>query len=403
MKSAQTKALDIYHKKTVELTLAGASLTFAVSQTLFSSHQIDIGSLHLLKTLTDISANRILDLGCGYGPIGLALGRLNPAARLQLVDRDALAIDFCRHNAALNQISHLQVYGSLGYDSVSARDFDLIVSNIPGKAGDSVIRALLHGARQHLAEGGRVAVVVVAPLEAMVREALAKPGIETVYQESTSAHAIFHYCFTDPSPDSAVPTALEEGAYHREKLTFVLDDLELPMRTAQGLPEFDTLSHVTELLIKSLRELEGEAFERVTVFNPGQGHVSMVVRRLLAPKSLDLADRDLLSLRYSALNLAEDGAVPNAVHSHHQVALLPPTTAPDLLVGRLREDEGPEAMAYGLAQAASRMRTGSRILVAGGSTPVTRLMKSRQVGRHARVVKRKRRKGGISTLLLERR
>ncbi|MBN1250313.1 MAG: methyltransferase, partial [Anaerolineae bacterium] len=94
--------LDAYLKKTVGLSIAGEQLEFAVSQTLFSSHQIDIGSAHLLKTLPLDQIrddSRILDLGCGYGPLGLTLGRLKPGAQVHLVDRDALAVEFTQANA----------------------------------------------------------------------------------------------------------------------------------------------------------------------------------------------------------------------------------------------------------------------------------------------------------------
>lgn len=158
--------LNTYLKKTVRLSMAGEHLEFAVSQTLFSSHQVDIGSLHLLKTLQAHRLKdgaRILDLGCGYGPLGLTLARLNRGAQVHLVDRDALAVEFTQHNAVRLGLADVQVYGSLGYDDVRGREFDLIVSNIPGKAGASVIQAMLLGARAYLTDDGMASVVVVLP------------------------------------------------------------------------------------------------------------------------------------------------------------------------------------------------------------------------------------------------
>ena len=138
-------------KKTVDFRYAGTTLQFAVAQSLFSSHQIDIGTQHLLKSLVciDLShARKILDLGCGYGPLGLALAQLAPESEIHLVDRDALAAAFARHNGALNNIPNVTAYGSLGYDDVMERGFDVVVSNIPGKAGESVIRDLLFRAER---------------------------------------------------------------------------------------------------------------------------------------------------------------------------------------------------------------------------------------------------------------
>ncbi len=116
--------LKPYLKKDVAITMAGQRIEFAVSQTLFSSHQVDIGSAHLLKTLPlDLIGDkaRILDLGCGYGPLGLTLARLRPGAEVHMVDRDALAVDFTAFNAHRLGLSNATAYGSLGYDDVELR------------------------------------------------------------------------------------------------------------------------------------------------------------------------------------------------------------------------------------------------------------------------------------------
>ncbi len=406
-----TGNLDVYVKKTVNLSLARESLEFAVSQSLFSSHQVDLGTMHLLRTLQDRELQdgaKILDLGCGYGPLGLTLGRLNPGTQVHLVDRDALAVTFSKHNARTLLPSGEELeggnavaYGSLGYDDVRARDFDLIVSNIPGKAGTSVIRAMLLDAKAFLAPRGMAAVVVVSPLEALVSEILADPGIEVLLHQTTSAYAIFHYRFVSPDVGPTWTGGLQRGIYDREELTFLLDDLTFPMHTAYGLPEFDTLSFESRLLIKALGDLKEERPRTVTVFNPGQGHVPVVLWRLLSPQAVDLVDRDLLSLRYARMNLSRNGCKAGSIRIHHQIDLLPAGEAPDLIVGLLREEEGPEAIERALAQAGSALHPGAHILVAGGSTPITRVLKSPEIGRYLRPVKRKRSKGN-STVLLQR-
>ena len=127
-------------------------LKFRVSQALFSSHQIDTGTQRLLKTVLDFpfdEGGKILDLGCGYGPIGLTLAKRNPGSFVHMVDRDILAVDYARQNGILNGLDNCIAYGSLGYDDVTEHDFDLIISNIPGKAGETVITALLEDARYY--------------------------------------------------------------------------------------------------------------------------------------------------------------------------------------------------------------------------------------------------------------
>src|SRR5207302_10749992 len=117
-------------------------------------------------------SSRVLDLGCGYGPIGLALKMLNPARSLDMVDRDALALDFSRRNAARNGLSDVEVYASLGWSQVRRSDHDLVVSNLPAKAGERAIQHFLLDARDHLKPGGTVAVVVIARLDELVSRLL---------------------------------------------------------------------------------------------------------------------------------------------------------------------------------------------------------------------------------------
>jgi hypothetical protein len=86
---------DAYFKKIVELHIAGTALRFRVAQDLFSSHEVDEGTRLLLRSLTGSDApafRRVLDLGCGYGPVGLTLKKLDERRTVHLVDRDALAV-----------------------------------------------------------------------------------------------------------------------------------------------------------------------------------------------------------------------------------------------------------------------------------------------------------------------
>ena len=78
--------------------------------------------------------SKILDLGCGYGPIGLTLKALRPESAVHMTDPDALAVAYSRRNAEINRLDGVKIYGSLDYDSITERDFDLVISNIPGKA-----------------------------------------------------------------------------------------------------------------------------------------------------------------------------------------------------------------------------------------------------------------------------
>lgn len=400
--------LDPYTKKTVDFRYAGTTLQFAVAQSLFSSHRVDIGTDHLLKSLVDVDlshARKILDLGCGYGPLGLALAQLAPNSEIHLVDRDALAVAFAQHNSALNNIPSVRAYGSLGYDDVKGRDFDVIVSNIPGKAGESVVRSFLLGAERVVLRDGIIAVVVVSPLEELVEETLSTPGIETLLHRTTAAHAVFHYRFTGEQDRPAMSLSWNDGLYDRATIRFILDETTLRLRTMRGLAEFDTLSYATILAYKALQDpilqgLDDDQGERLCVFNPGQGILPVLLWRRFAPLRLDLVGRDLLALRTSRQNLIDNGCSQDVIGLHHETAFVPEGSHPTLVVGALRKDEGPDAVERSLVTAAIRLTRGHRILVVGGSTPITRLLKSKDVRRHLRALKRKRGKGNSTALFV---
>jgi 16S rRNA (guanine1207-N2)-methyltransferase len=397
---------DVYFKKLVSLKHGGQDLELRVAQDLFSSHQVDVGTRRLLRSLSraDTAAlSKVLDLGCGYGPLGLALKSEEPDCGVHLVDRDALALSYARQNARLNGLEDVEVYGSLGYDEVTFQDFDLIVSNIPGKVGTAVIEALLRDAVHYLQPDGWVALVIVAPLAPLVDQVLAQPGFEVLLREERSGHAVFHYRFTQEAHQSPRPegTAFERGLYDRAEVRVEFEGLSFGMRTVWGLPEFDTLSYRTEMLVERLQAVERRA-ERVLVFNPGQGHVPVAVWELDHPRVLTLVDRDLLALRASERNLLEKGLPTTALSLFHQPELDVDSGPYDLIAGVLREEEGREVLAFHLEEAAAQLAEGGRVLLAGTSTPITRLEKEARSRKLLRVLDR-RKERGRSLLVLERR
>ena len=391
---------DAFFKKLVSLRCAGQTLHFRVSQDLFSSHQVDFGTGFLLRTLVPSEHapfRKVLDLGCGYGAIGLALKKAFGESSVHMVDRDALAVEYSRQNAELNGLSDVEVYGSLGYDDVRAEDFDLITCNIPGKAGEPVISHLLRDAADYLRPGGMVAVVVVTPLEAAVEQALTgTPDVDIIFRGARSGHAVFHYRFTDNrrGADRSRMSALDRGVYHRTKETFSYQGLEYPMQTARGLPEFDSRSYHTELLLEGIRGLRNQSAKRVVVFNPGPGHVPVVLSGLLKPDDIVLVDRDLLSLRYSRNNLALNGWPAERVTLAHQVGIaLEDGEQADIIAGTLQENEGTEALTLTARQATDQLSQDGVFLLSAGSTAVTRVEGMIRTRNQLRIQGRKRWKG----------
>jgi len=375
--SAKLPAEDVHYKKTIVFNFWKKSLKFRTSQELFSSHIVDQGTQFLLRTIVEAGYQplKVLDLGCGYGPAGLTLKKLFPGCEVHLVDRDALALEYTRQNAAINGLDGIKVYPSLGYDDIESGAFDLIVSNIPGKAGEPVISSLLEDARFLLGPSGIAAVVVVSPLEEIVKNTIQKmPGAEILLERSRPEHKVFHYRFIDCEP-SPHPGAFDSGVYRRKSLDFRSGDVAYHMGTVWNIPEFDSLDHRTEILLEYLRNLNIPRPETVSVFNPGQGHVPVVLGICLKPGLIEICDRDLLALRCSRLNLVNNRFPEDRIKLVHATG----TGGGEkiaLAAGLLREEEGPKANLLAVYQTGTRLTAGGILALAASSTAVARLTAS---------------------------
>ena len=154
----------------LDADLPGARLRLHTTWGLFSPREVDAGSRLLLEHL-DVRADEVaLDLGCGYGPLGLAIARQAPAGRVQLVDRDFVAVDYARANARRNALDNVEVYLSNGFGAVApGRTLSLVVSNLPAKVGNELFRLLFHDAHARMLPGARIVVVTINGLRDFVK------------------------------------------------------------------------------------------------------------------------------------------------------------------------------------------------------------------------------------------
>ncbi|MFZ0791833.1 MAG: methyltransferase [Chromatiaceae bacterium] len=153
--------------------LRGHTLTLHSIWGLFSPREIDEGTRLRLDQVQVAPDADCLDLGCGYGPIGLALAALAPRGHTLLVDKDFVAVDYANANARLNGLGNARALLSNGFDQVP-KDlrFDLIASNIPAKVGKELLAILLHDARDRLKPGGRLYVVTINGLREFMKRNL---------------------------------------------------------------------------------------------------------------------------------------------------------------------------------------------------------------------------------------
>jgi 16S rRNA (guanine1207-N2)-methyltransferase len=154
---------------TFEDTLCGQHLHFHSTWGLFSPREVDEGSRLLLSHIDLQPDADCLDLGCGYGVIGLTLAKLAAAGHTTLVDKDFVAIDYCRKNIALNQINNAEAILSNGFDAIRDRRFDVIASNIPAKVGNELMTLFFYDAQRQLKPGGQIYVVTINGLREYIK------------------------------------------------------------------------------------------------------------------------------------------------------------------------------------------------------------------------------------------
>jgi len=152
--------------------LLGHELEFHTTWGLFSPKAIDDGSRLLLEHLQVMPDDQALDLGCGYGPLGLAIASSAPAGHCTLVDKDFVAVEYARRNAARNGISNVEVLLSNGLEQIPPdRRFNLVVTNLPAKTSKEHYYIFFHDVRERLLPGGRFYVVVISGLRDFIKRA----------------------------------------------------------------------------------------------------------------------------------------------------------------------------------------------------------------------------------------
>ena len=148
-------------ERLIEFVISGRKITLYTDNGVFSKSELDRGSRLLIETLLPLNlTGRILDLGCGYGPIGLSIGLYSTNASLVLADVNPRAVALCKKNAELLNLSNrVTVLQSDIYSNVEGK-FDAILLNPPIRAGKKVTYTMYKEAKEHLTSGGQFYFVI---------------------------------------------------------------------------------------------------------------------------------------------------------------------------------------------------------------------------------------------------
>lgn len=150
-------------------TLLGQHLNFHTTWGIFSPREVDEGTVMLLNHMEIAETDDCLDLGCGYGPIGMTMARLAPKGNTLLVDRDFIAVEYANANITRNGITNAEAILSNGFAHIGDRQFDVIASNIPAKVGNEMLYLFLYDALSHLKPGGKLYVVTITGLRQFMK------------------------------------------------------------------------------------------------------------------------------------------------------------------------------------------------------------------------------------------
>ena len=145
----------------ISFHLFNKSYTYYTDNGVFSKSKIDEGSYIFLKVLIPLNlTGRILDLGCGYGPIGLTIAQNSKEARIDLADINSRALALAsKSSERLNLNKRVTILHSDIYEKIEG-PYDSIVVNPPIRAGKVVTYSMYSGAYQRLIDGGSLYIVI---------------------------------------------------------------------------------------------------------------------------------------------------------------------------------------------------------------------------------------------------
>ena len=338
-------ALGPYARGRLEEKARGfPTLSLDVPWDVFSSQGIDEGTLLLLQHLPAEEPRSVLDLGCGYGALGLPIAARWPSSRCVLIDRDLLAVAAAAHNARMLGLRNAEARPGLGYREMAGESFDWVVCNVPARIGPRAIRYLLEGGR---ALGAEVRAVVIRDLRGVMQD-LDLPGLRHV------APGARHDVFALPKGPAAVDLG-DEGIYARDETEFAGLRLSRPHDASEDPEHSALLSALAESLPRT-------APARALAFRAGYGALPLHLKSRYPASRVLAQERDLLDAAFVRRN-ARNLALPIEVRETLFPADGLEPGSFSLVVGELSSPAGPLVAARELQDSADLLAAGGEALI----------------------------------------
>jgi len=149
-----------HQRNTIEETLRGKKLRFVTDAGVFSKGGVDYGSKVLIDMMEIPEDAKVLDVGCGYGPIGFSAALMVPKGHVTMVDVNERAVELAKENAKANGIQNVTIEQSDLFEKVVGKSFDVILTNPPIRAGKETVHRIFTEAYGHLNIDGTLWIVI---------------------------------------------------------------------------------------------------------------------------------------------------------------------------------------------------------------------------------------------------
>jgi len=146
--------------RVIHAYLRGRYFEFLTASGVFSRNRIDLGTRLLIESMVLPDEGTILDLGCGYGPVGIVAATTKPKLQVYMTDVNERAVWLAKKNVRKNQLKNVKVKRGFLYTPVENMKFDAILTNPPVSAGVKTVNQIIAGAPAHLKSGGTFQIVV---------------------------------------------------------------------------------------------------------------------------------------------------------------------------------------------------------------------------------------------------
>ena len=156
----------------VRTSLCGKPFEFLTASSVFSKRKVDCGTRLLIESAVLPLTGYVLDIGCGYGVVGISVAKFNPKLHVFMTDVNARAVRLAKKNLALNRVTNAEVRYGFFYEPVEDLKFQCVLSNPPVSAGMETVKAIVTSAPKVMAPQANFQMVIRSKIGAKILPAL---------------------------------------------------------------------------------------------------------------------------------------------------------------------------------------------------------------------------------------